>query len=137
MEAKNIIRTAALMGAAAVMLGAFGAHGLESAASEGKIEFKDLDTWETATRYLFYHTLAILIIGLLWERLHTGRAIWALRALFTGTAIFCGSLFLLILSEPLFGTRLSWLGAITPLGGLSLIAGWILLFLAASKFKQA
>ena len=135
MEAKNIIRTGALLSAAAVMLGAFGAHGLESAAEEGKIPFTDLDTWETATKYLFYHSLGMLIIGLLWERLHPKRATWSVTAMIAGTGIFCGSLFLLVVSEPIFGSRLSWLGAITPIGGLSLIASWILLFLAASKQK--
>lgn len=133
MEAKNIIRTAALMGAAAVILGAFGAHGLESAAEEGKIELKDLDTWKTGTQYLFYHTFGILLVAGLWERLNAGRAKWAIRAMFAGVTVFCGSLFLLVLSESIFGTRLSWLGAVTPLGGLCMIAGWIILFFAAAK----
>ncbi len=133
MEAKSIIRTAAISGAAAVALGAFGAHGLEQMVTAGKLSADDLDAWKTANTYQFYHTLALLFIGLGWSALHARRAGIAAWAMIAGICIFSGSLYLLTLSEPLFGTRMSWLGAITPLGGLSFIAGWVCILLAVRR----
>jgi len=133
MEAKSIIRIAAISGAAAVAIGAFGAHGLESMAEAGKVAADDLSTFDTAVRYQFYHTFALLATGLLAAQMHGKHARNATMAFLTGICIFSGSLYLLTLSEWLFGTRMSWLGAITPLGGLSFIVGWIMLLLGNKK----
>lgn len=133
MEAKSIIRTAALLGAASVAIGAFGAHGLESMAEAGKIRADDLDTFETAVRYQFLHTFALLSVGILYDRMHPKRANYAAIAFIMGICIFSGSLYLLTLSEWLTGARMSYLGAITPLGGLSFIFGWVMMFLGNKK----
>jgi len=124
MKGKQIIQTAAILGALAVGIGAFGAHGLKEILAEtGRAE-----TFETAVKYHFYHSLAIFLIGLLaivkpeWKKLTTAAILMVV-----GILIFSGSLYVLSL------TGITWLGAITPLGGVAFIAGWVLVFVAASK----
>jgi uncharacterized membrane protein YgdD (TMEM256/DUF423 family) len=120
----NYIQIAAISGAAAVAIGAFGAHGLEPILeSNGRIE-----TFETAVKYHFYHALAILAVSI-WHRFEPGikilpKAMWSFLV---GILIFSGSLYVLSL------TGITWLGAITPLGGVAFILGWVLLFWAAKK----
>lgn len=124
MNAKQIIQSAAILGALAVAIGAFGAHGLKDILAEtGRAE-----TFETAVKYHFYHSLAIFMIGILaiakptWKQLST-----AVILMMVGILIFSGSLYTLSL------TGITWLGAITPLGGVAFIAGWVMVFLGASK----
>ncbi|TVR01706.1 MAG: DUF423 domain-containing protein [Deltaproteobacteria bacterium] len=105
-------RAAGVLGALGVALGAFGAHGLRNLIEDPQL----LVTWETAARYHVFHALALGLVAAHPARPH--RAGWLLL---TGTVIFSGSLYLLVLS----GVR--WLGAITPLGGAALIAGWLIL----------
>jgi len=100
-----------LVGLGAVAAGAFGAHGLKGVFTPDRLE-----TFEVAVRYQMFHALAILLAGLLDAR----TAAWCFLA---GTAIFSGSLYLLVLTEH------RWLGAVTPVGGLLLLAGWLLLAL--------
>jgi uncharacterized membrane protein YgdD (TMEM256/DUF423 family) len=124
MNAKQIIQTSAIFGAIAVGIGAFGAHGLKDILAEtGRLE-----TFETAVKYHFYHSLAILMVGILsiikpdWKQLSTAAILMSI-----GILIFSGSLYVLSL------TGITWLGAITPLGGVAFIAGWGFLFLAVTK----
>lgn len=133
MNDKSIIRLAAWCGALSVAFGAFGAHGLESMAEAGKIDTNDLHTFETAVRYQFFHTFGILATGVLGAYL-TEKAMRNIARLFlSGIVIFSGSLYLLTLSPLLFGERMGWFGAITPLGGICFIAGWVLLALKVGK----
>ncbi len=124
MDGKKIIQIGSIFGAIAVGIGAFGAHGLKDILAEtGRIE-----TFETAVKYHFYHSLAILLIGILflvkpsWKQLKTAGILMLI-----GILIFSGSLYVLSL------TGITWLGAITPLGGVAFILGWCFLFLAAYK----
>ena len=99
----------------AVALGAFGAHALHSRVAPGL-----LDVFETGVRYQMYHALALLACAWVLERRLAG-APWAAAAAWlflAGSVVFCGSLYVLTLS----GAR--WWGAVTPLGGLALLAGW-------------
>jgi uncharacterized membrane protein YgdD (TMEM256/DUF423 family) len=103
----------------AVILGAFGAHSLKE-----RLGPQMLAVFETGVRYQMYHALALLALGLVGMRIGPGSA-RSLRPLtlagqlfIAGTVLFSGSLYLLTLT----GAR--WLGAVTPFGGLSLIAGW-------------
>lgn len=99
----------------AVMLGAFGAHGLE-----GKIPDDMLDVFETGVRYHMYHALGLILITLLAERFGAGKKwMYAGRLIHIGIFIFSGSLYILALS----GVKV--LGAITPIGGVAFIAGWL------------
>ena len=106
----------AALGGLAVAGGAFGAHGLQ-----GRIDPELLDTFETAARYQMSHALALLAVAWAVARWPEARLTvcgWLLTA---GVVVFSGSLYLLSVT----GAR--WLGAVTPIGGLMLIAGWILL----------
>ena len=110
----------ALMGFVGVALGAFGAHGLK-----GRLSAEMLAVFETAVRYQMYHALALLVLGAMMTRLE-GRAVvvagWSFTA---GILIFSGSLYALALSG------VTMLGAITPIGGLAFLIGWIALAIAA------
>lgn len=100
----------ALFAALGVAAGAFGAHALRDL-----VPASDLAVWETAARYQLFHALALLLLGLSGGvRLHFAGVFIAL-----GTVVFSGSLYLLVLTD----TR--WLGAITPIGGVLLIVGWL------------
>lgn len=112
----------ALSAAFAVAAGAFGAHGLREAVTPDR-----LATFETAVRYQIYHALALLVVGLLVERDREGerRLRWAGGLFLAGTVLFAGSLYVLVLTDT------PWLGAVTPLGGVAFIAGWLVLAWAA------
>jgi uncharacterized membrane protein YgdD (TMEM256/DUF423 family) len=109
---------ATIMGGLAVVLGAFGAHGLK-----GRIDPELLVTFEIGVRYQMYHALALLAVAR--TRLAGARLQMASGWMFvSGIVLFSGSLYVLTLT----GER--WLGAITPLGGLAFIVGWLCLALA-------
>lgn len=113
---------AALAGASAVALGAFGAHALRDVLDE-----RALAVWRTAVDYQFWHALALLALGVLAE-VRASRALrTAALAFVLGLVLFCGSLYALALGAP------RWLGAITPLGGLAFIIGWLALGLHAAR----
>ncbi len=119
---KAIIMIAAALLAMAVAFGAFGAHALKE-----QLSAEMLQTWKTAVDYHFYHALGLLLIGVLSFYMPSAMLKWSAILLVAGVFLFSGSLYTMALS----GIR--WLGAITPVGGLSFIAGWILLLLAAWK----
>lgn len=123
MTAKTILIIAGIFGALAVGIGAFGAHGLEATlTANGR-----LDTYETAVKYQFYHTLALLLLGILMLNLSHDYFSWAAWSFIIGTVIFSGSLYTLSL------TNITWLGAITPIGGMALIVGWVFLILGVIR----
>ncbi|WP_136068189.1 DUF423 domain-containing protein [Modicisalibacter radicis] len=114
----------ALSGFISVAAGAFGAHGLQ-----GHVAPRLLEAFETAVRYQAWHTLAMLGV-LVWREtrpLRGQRLVLALWA--TGIALFSGSLYLLVVT----GAR--WLGPVTPLGGLLLMAGWLALAVCAGRAR--
>lgn len=113
---KTFLLLAAVLGFVAVALGAFAAHGLRE-----RLSPSDLGIFETGVRYQMYHALAL--VGVAWVATRfPGTAVTAAGWLFVaGIVVFSGSLYALVLS----GVR--WLGAITPFGGLSLLAGWVAL----------
>jgi len=110
----------AIAGASGVALGAFGAHGLKARVGPDLLEI-----WETAARYQILHALALLATAWASERWPGGASTAAGWLFLLGIVIFSGSLYALVLS----GVR--GLGAVTPLGGLCFIAGWLALALAA------
>ena len=112
------VAVGALGCALAVVLGAFGAHALA-----GRLDEHSLQLWETAARYLMYGSFGVVLAGLAagrWPAVE--RAAWSL--LF-GTVVFSGTVAALALGGP------RWLGAVTPLGGTLLIAGFLLFAWAA------
>lgn len=123
MTQKAILLTASLLGALGVVFGAFGAHALgPMLQASGR-----LDTYETAVKYQMYHTLALLAVGLLLFHVHQPALQVAAWCFFLGILVFSGSLYTLCM------TGMTWLGAVTPIGGVLLIAGWGALFYAVSK----
>lgn len=124
-----LVRLAALLGALSVVLGAFAAHGLRELVSAPY-----LLTFETAVRYQFYHALAIGLAAALYagELVHTRRLRGAVACWVGGLVLFSGSLYLLSLRE-VHGLPVAFLGPVTPLGGLLLIAGWALLFFSPRR----
>lgn len=120
---------AAVLGASAVALGAFGAHAMRDSVSA-----ESLATWRTAVDYQFWHALALLATAVLIEQRDSAAGSDGRRALSLagwsfgiGTLIFSGSLYGLVLGAP------RWTGAITPLGGVILIVGWLALLLAFAR----
>ncbi len=126
----NFIFFGAILGALAVGIGAFGAHALK----EWLISIGQVETFQTASKYHFYHAFSIILIGILMQLNFTKSEkthkflIWAGNLHILGTLIFSGTLYLLCL------TNIKWLGAITPIGGVLLIVGWV--FLAISFFRN-
>ena len=126
----RIVSTGACLGALAVILGAFGAHALRDVLSE-----KGLALWETAVRYHFYHALAILFVGIVYDRLPVARLRWSSSLFVAGFILFCGSLYALAFRE-VTSVPLGWLGPITPLGGLCFILAWLLLAFSIKRHGQ-
>ena len=114
MQTRTILKTSGVIGALAVAAGAAHAHGLEDALSGDQY-----DWWGTATHYAILHALALLGCGALsamgW------RVTLSARAILLGTLVFSGTLYAMALGGP------RWLGAITPIGGLAFILGWLIL----------
>ena len=119
MHHRTALAWAGALGAAGVILGAFGAHALKGALEAAGTR----DVWDTASRYQLLHAAALLgFAG--WMRPSPGKpgrcAAWAQRLWVAGTILFSGSLYALALGAP------RWLGPVTPLGGAALVAGWAL-----------
>ena len=111
------IFVAAGFGALAVVVGAFGAHGLRA-----RVTVEQLQAWTTASQYHLLHSVVLLALAL--YAAQSGRAIQWPAILFTiGIVLFSGSIYLLVL------TPAKWLGPVTPVGGLFLVAGWVSLLL--------
>jgi len=121
---RRVMGIAATFALLAVMLGAFAAHGLKA-----MLDAQQLALFETAARYQMYHALALLVVGLLATSRQFSRNLLKLACLafITGIILFSGSLYLLALSD------VRWLGAITPLGGMALLAGWLATIVAVLK----
>lgn len=115
----NALLAGAVLGALGVAAGAFGAHGLKE-----RLSAEALGWWDTASRYQLVHALALLATGLL-ARQRGAPLPAATHLLLWGTLVFSGTLYAMALGGP------RWLGAVTPLGGTALIAGWVALALAA------
>lgn len=124
---KQIIITAAIYGALAVITGAFGAHALKS-----RLEPSQLEVWHTAVQYQFYHVFALLFLSTLNPQ-GNNLLEWSYYLFTFGIVLFSGSIYLLATRDLLGWNWIKFVGPITPLGGLFFIAGWITLGLGAFK----
>lgn len=122
MKNRCIIALAAVLLMAGVGTGAFGAHGLRA-----HVTPEMLAVWQTAVLYQLVHALGLLILPALRPRLHTLLASAAAICLVVGILLFSGSLYMLVLTD------IRGLGAITPIGGVSFMLGWLLLAIAGLK----
>ncbi len=126
MTARLILQLAALFGGLGVAIGAFGAHALRPMLEQAG----RFDTFETAVRYQFYHLLALLVVGVLATARPDLRGLDTVAILWlAGIIIFSGSLYIICF------TGITKFGAVAPLGGLLLIAGWARLLFAVSKLS--
>lgn len=119
-RSRRLLVTAGLLIALATMLGAFGTHGLKPRLSPEKF-----DSFEIAVTYHFFHALGLLGIALFQHNHASLWLVWSTRLLLTGIGLFSGSIYLLTFGAP------SFLGMVAPLGGLSLMAGWVFFAIAA------
>lgn len=123
-QQQRFILAGASLALTAVILGAFGAHALES-----RLEtLATSDTWKTAVDYQMWHALALLIVTAF--KTHGRSATVCMICFCAGTLLFSGSLYWLALDGP------RWLGPITPLGGLTLIIGWCTLIVSTISMRN-
>lgn len=126
LKKKHLLLAGAVSAGLAVALGAFGAHAFKALLlKNGRV-----DTYELAVRYQFYHALALLVMGNLTQSLHGKRISLAGWLMVAGMVVFSGSLYILSLSGVVL-----W-GAVTPLGGVLLLAGWIVFVVAIANGKR-
>jgi len=125
---KRFIAAGALLGAIAVALGAFGAHGLKKI-----VPAETVQTFQTGVQYQMYHALALLLTGLLYEKCYQKFVRIAGILFMIGVILFSGSLYLLTAGRAAETSSLDKAGIITPFGGVAFIAGWLFLFLAAMR----
>jgi len=123
MTPKLTLQIATLLGAMSVIIGAFGAHGLHDLL----IENDRLDVFEKAVMYQFYHSLALLLVAILMRFNENRYLSWSAKFFVFGILIFSGSLYALSI------TNSTIFGAITPIGGILFILGWLALFRSANK----
>lgn len=123
--ARLFIALGSVNAALAVIFGAFGAHALKT-----RISPEMLSVYHTGSQYHFYHALGMLLVGLLANQMQNEGALQLSGFLMlAGIVLFSGSLYLLAV------TGVTWLGAITPLGGVAFIAAWIVLAIAAVRAR--
>ncbi len=122
--ARRTLTVAAIFGGVAVAIGAFGAHTFKPYL----LEIGRFDTFETAVRYQFYHTFALIFVGLLQLKYDSKLLNWAGNSFFAGILFFCGSLYTLCLAP-----QLTYLGMVAPIGGLLFITGWLLTAISLNK----
>jgi uncharacterized membrane protein YgdD (TMEM256/DUF423 family) len=119
---KLFIGAGALLAGLSVVLGAFATHTLNA-----RITPERLEVFETGVRYQMYHALALLFLSWAVAQWPLWQVTWAGFLFIAGILIFSGSLYVLVLTDT------AWMGAITPLGGLFLIGGWLLLLWGAVR----
>lgn len=119
---KIILSSAAFSAMLSVVLGAFAAHGLKSKLTETL-----LNTFQTGVQYQMYHSLALILLVVLYRQMPQSLLLYSAGFMFAGIILFSGSLYMLAL------TQIKWFGPITPLGGVCFIIGWALLIAAALK----
>ncbi len=117
-----------ISGALAVVLGAFAAHGLKE-----KLSPELLKTFETAVRYQFYHTFAMVIAAFLLAKTSHHWPLYAGYCFGAGIILFCGSLYILSTQGITNLPPMRWLGPLTPVGGLFFILGWVALLISVLK----
>lgn len=122
---RMIIVTGAVCAMTAVILGAFAAHALKGSLSE-----HSLSVFQTGVQYQFYHSLALLLLAVIYRQSPQPMLLWSAGFMLAGILLFSGSLYLLAL------TQQGWFGPLTPLGGLCFIVAWLLLILASIKMAE-
>ena len=132
MQKTNLFIGSILAGMA-VAAGAFGAHGLQRITTNTQL----IQTYQTAVQYHFWHAIALLLAGLLAPYGKPQLNYWARQSFLAGLICFSGSLYLLTYLRLQQLLSFKWIVFITPIGGLFLIMGWVLLGFSFTSFKQS
>ncbi|MBS4062960.1 MAG: DUF423 domain-containing protein [Chitinophagaceae bacterium] len=127
----KFLKIAFVLGALGVALGAFGAHALKE-----QLEAQQLQTYQTAVQYQLYHVFALAVAGLLQFSFPSKWLTNAGYLFVAGIILFSGSLYAMSFLKAAGIKGVSWLGAITPLGGVAFIAGWLCLFMTVKKIRR-
>lgn len=127
---KGFLITAAILGALAVVLGAFGAHSLKAVVTE-----QQLLSYDTAVKYQFYHVFALALTGVLHQSFPSKWLVRAGKLFIAGILVFAGSLYLLTILAINGYHQFKFLGAITPIGGILLLLAWIMMGYTLIRFK--
>lgn len=129
---KIYLKTAAYLGALSVILGAFAAHGLKRIASEQTVA-----TFETGTRYQFYHVFALALVAILYKTFPNKLVLVAGALFISGIVFFSGSLYIYTYKTIYSLAAFDWIVFLTPVGGVLFIAGWICLALGIKNDKDS
>ena len=129
----NKLTLIGILGSVAVALGALCAHYLKSKIETGLITIDQVNGFDTGVKYHIYHTLAMLIVFLLAKQIQSNYLKWAFNCFLIGIILFSGSLYLLCTRNLFHADWLSFLGPITPIGGLFFIAGWFFIAMIGMK----
>lgn len=134
-----MIRTSLLWGslfaASAVIIGAFGAHGLLAYLETNQITATQINSYETGVRYQMYHAFALLLTGILAKVFGESKSLKAAMWLFiVGVLFFSGSIYFLS-TRGITGISAGFLGPVTPIGGLLFVAGWLCVFISFLRTK--
>ena len=130
MNKRTILMIAGFSGTLCIAFGAFAAHFLS-----GKIPSENLATFDTGAKYQFYQTFALIVVAFMIEKDPSKYLEYTAKLFLAGIILFSFSLYFLAL-RPLMGIgngEMKWVGAITPIGGISHIVGWFLIFVSAYK----
>lgn len=122
---KLFLKSGALLAGLSIALGAFGAHAFKVVLQKAG----NLETYETAARYQMYGALTLILVGILIDKIPHKFLTWAGYAFIVGTIIFSGSLYLIC------ATGVKTWGAVAPIGGTSLMVGWVLFFMGVGKIQ--
>ena len=135
MKDKKLL-TIGLLGSIAVTLGALGAHFLKSKIETGLITIDQINGFDTGVKYHIYHTIAMLTVFLLSKNYQSKYLNWAYNCFLTGIILFSGSLYFLCTRNLFHAYWLSFLGPITPIGGLFFILGWLFIAMVGVSSKK-
>jgi uncharacterized membrane protein YgdD (TMEM256/DUF423 family) len=130
---KTFLIFGAFFGLLSVILGAFGAHALQDIVTDEKL----LHGYQTGVQYQMYHALALLAVGVLYERFPVKFLRWAGNLFISGIILFSGSLYLLTAMNGKEEKLLKIIGPITPIGGALFILGWLFLLFAFLRNKNS
>ena len=125
---KPILLKGAILGAVAVILGALGAHALKNVLTP-----EQLLSFETGVKYQMYHALLLVILSLAIKPTSSKYLLTAVNLIFLGVILFSGSIYLLTIKNILGMEFLKFVGPITPIGGILIVVGWVLLILEGLK----
>ena len=129
---KTLIIIASVLGALAVIMGAFGSHSLKA-----KLEPQSLSAYQTGVQYHFYHTFAIFCTALLY-RIYRIKGLFFICLFFLGgICLFSGSLYMLSMKDILGIENTKFIGLLTPLGGLALVGSWAAIFFTVIRIKTS